>query len=72
MEFTKTKKIASVAWTQTGFDFSKLVEEVDGIIIKVGARGWAAAGPLNKDAQFANHIKGAIKYNIPYGFYFTS
>lgn len=66
------KKVIDVAQYQSNVDYAKLAKAVDGIIIRVGYRGWGSAGNLCKDPTFETHIKGAVDNKIPYGFYFFS
>lgn len=65
-------KVIDISQYQTNVDYAKVAKEVDGVIIRIGYRGWGSAGTLCKDSQFDNHLKGAINNNIPYGFYFFS
>jgi GH25 family lysozyme M1 (1,4-beta-N-acetylmuramidase) len=66
------KKVIDISQYQTNVDYTKLAKDVDGVIIRVGYRGYGAAGTLCKDSKFDTHIKGAIDSKIPYGFYFFS
>lgn len=66
------KKIIDISQYQTNIDYSKIANDIDGVLIRIGYRGWGAAGTLCKDNQFEKHIKGAIDNKIPYGFYFFS
>ena len=72
---TSTKnpiKVIDVSEWQNSVNYAKLAKEVDGIIIRIGYRGWGSEGTLVKDAMFDTHLKGAQNNNIPYGFYFFS
>lgn len=66
------KLIVDMSEYQTNVNYAKLAKEVDGIIIRIGYRGWGSEGTLVKDAMFDTHLKGAKDNKIPYGFYFFS
>lgn len=66
------KKIVDISQYQTNVNYAEAAKEIDGILIRIGYRGWGSAGTLCKDSQFENHVKGAINNNIPFGFYFFS
>lgn len=66
------KLIIDVSEWQNSVNYAKLAKEVDGIIIRIGYRGWGSEGTLVKDAMFDKHLKGAKDNGIPYGFYFFS
>jgi hypothetical protein len=53
-------------------DYAKAAQNIDGVIIRIGYRGWGSSGALCKDSKFDTHIKGAVDNKIPYGFYFFS
>lgn len=66
--------------TKTGVDISQyttevgwntLVNEVDFVMIRVGARGYDS-GQLISDSKFVDHVVGATKAGIPIGLYFSS
>lgn len=46
-----------------------LKEHFDGVIVRVGYRGYSA-GTIKEDALFAKHMRGLTENSIPYGFYF--
>lgn len=51
-------------------DWSKVKEEVDAVIVRIGYRG-SHTGIITYDPKFAENIKNLQKYNIPYsGYYF--
>lgn len=66
------KKIVDISMYQTNINYAKLAKAVDGVIIRVGYRGYGSSGTLCKDSMFDTHIKNVVKYKIPYGFYFFS
>lgn len=66
------KKIIDISQFQTGVDYSAAAEEIDGVIVRIGYRGWGSAGTLCRDTMFDTHMKGIVENKIPYGFYFFS
>ena len=66
------KKVIDVSQYQTSVNYATLAKEVDGIIIRLGYRGWGSAGTLCKDGMLDKHLAGAKANKIPYGFYFFS
>ena len=66
------KKVVDISQYQTSVDYKKLATEVDGVIIRLGYRGWGSAGTLCKDSMFDKHFAGAKVNKIPFGFYFFS
>lgn len=52
-------------------DFSKVKQAVDGVIIRIGYRGYGD-GSLQWDDMADHNIKECIRYRIPYGVYFFS
>ena len=57
-------------WQDQSIDWNLLKQEVGGIIIRIGYRGWGSAGTLAKDANFDNFCKNANAHGIPTGCYF--
>ena len=49
--------------------YTLLKEHFDGVIVRVGYRGYSA-GTIREDALFARHMQGLTENSIPYGFYF--
>ena len=66
------KLVIDISQYQSKVDYAKLAKAVDGVIIRVGYRGWGDAGKLCVDPNFETHINGVVKNKIPYGFYFFS
>lgn len=64
-----TKFIVDISTFQRNIDYKKLKSAVDGVIIRVGYRGYGKAGSLATDAYFKNHITNCIKHGIPVGVY---
>lgn len=67
-----TKKVIDVSQYQSNINYAELAKNIDGMIIRVGYRGWGSAGTLCKDSKFQAHVAGAENNKIPYGFYFFS
>ena len=68
---SNTKMVTDFSEAQYGVNYSKLAGLVDGVIIRVGYRGYQT-GRIVKDVRFDEHIKGVSSNKIPYGFYFFS
>lgn len=66
-----TKTGADISQYTTVEDWNRLASEVDYLMIRVGARGYDT-GQIIADTKFLDNITGAIKYNIPYGVYFST
>lgn len=66
------KLVIDISQYQSKVDYAKLAKVVDGIIIRVGYRGWGERGNLCTDPSFKTHIEGTVENKIPYGFYFFS
>ena len=64
-----TKFIVDISTFQRSIDYKKLKSAVDGVIIRVGYRGYGKAGSLATDAYFKNHITNCIKHGTPVGVY---
>ena len=64
-------KGVDVSYYQTGLDFSKIKNQIDFAILRVGYTG-IDSGTLNKDSSFENFYNQAIKNNIPVGVYYYS
>lgn len=60
---------ADISHHNGNVDFSKLKDEVDFVIIRVGYRGYGN-GKIYLDKKAKNFLKQAKKYNIPAGVYF--
>jgi len=43
-------KVIDISQYQTNVDYAKVAKEVDGVIIRIGYRGWGSAGTLCKDS----------------------
>jgi len=69
---TITKMVIDISEFQPSINYAKLASEVDGVIVRIGYRGYGSAGTLVKDNKFDTHMNGIKKHKIPYGFYFFS
>lgn len=58
--------------TVTDWDAIKNNNNIDGVIVRVGFRGYGKGGVLSEDAKFGSHVNGAVSRNIPIAFYFMS
>ena len=65
------KKIIDVSCFNTVTDWAAVAEAVDGVVIRIGYRGYSA-GNIKMDANFHKHTKGALSAGIPVSFYFMS
>lgn len=66
-----TKKIIDVSYANTVTDWMAVGEQVDGVVIRIGYRGYNA-GTIKPDANFHKHLQGALGALLPVGFYFMS
>jgi GH25 family lysozyme M1 (1,4-beta-N-acetylmuramidase) len=66
-------KILDVSKYQSKIDYSKAVTAIDGVIIRLGYRGYSTSGTLAKDTLFDTHMKGFVNAGIKrIGVYFLS
>lgn len=65
------KKYIDISFANTVSNWDLVKENVDGVFIRVGYRGYSA-GNIKEDAKFAMNIKSAASSNIPIGAYFMS
>lgn len=72
ISLSKVLNVLDVSKYQTAIDFSKIKDKYDGIIIRIGYRGYGAKGTLVKDPKADAYINGAIDAGMPYGVYFLS
>lgn len=66
-----SKKFIDISYANTVSDWNAVARNVDGVIIRIGYRGYSA-GNIKPDAKFDKHIQGALSAGIPVGFYFMS
>ena len=62
-------KIIDISKFNTINNWNDVEKNVDGIIIRVGYRGYSS-GKIVKDEKFNANVRGCISHNIPFGFYF--
>lgn len=65
------KKVLDVSQFNGGIDFNVMANNVDGVIVRAGYRGYDGGG-LVTDKNFKNNIGGAAAANIPLGVYFVT
>lgn len=66
------KKVIDLSYYNTVSDWSKVKASVDGVIIRVGYRGYGSSGMLMQDEKFKEYTDACVKHKIPFGFYFFS
>lgn len=64
--------VLDISKYQGAINFKKLKSLVDGIIIRMGYRGYGSAGTLVTDPYFKTYVKGCVDNGIPFGLYFYS
>lgn len=64
------KHIIDISKYQVVTSWAKVTENVDGVILRLGYRGYAAAGNIVKDPRFDGFVKEVISRRIPWGVYF--
>lgn len=58
------------SWNQDSkIDWRILKENIDGVIIRVGYRGYSSSGTLITDKMFKIYADNCVKYEIPFGVY---
>lgn len=65
------KNIGDISKYNAVSNYSLLRNHFDGVIVRVGYRGYAA-GTIKEDTLFKKHMAGLENAGIPYGFYFMS
>lgn len=64
--------IIDISQYNTITDWEKVSKNVDGIIFRMGYRGYGKTGTLVLDRKFHEHVSKCTELNIPYGIYFLS
>ncbi len=64
------KKVIDVSKHNENIQWSKVKSAVDGVIIRIGYRGYSKLGKIAKDPMADVNIKGCQAQGIPYGVYF--
>lgn len=59
-------------WQDKNMDWAALKKSVDGVILRIGYRGWGSAGTLVVDNLFNTFLTNCNKHDIPTGCYFFS
>lgn len=65
-------KIIDVSENNGTINWLKVRDHVDGVIIRVGYRGYGSAGTLVVDKKLHEYMRGAINQGIPVGAYWLS
>ena len=64
------KRVIDISHHNTITDWKALRNDVDGIIIRMGYRGYSKSGTLAYDRKYAEFRKRCVENGIPYGLYF--
>lgn len=56
-------------WSSTKIDWKTLKENVDGVIVRAGYRGFNSPGRISQDTNFKTFANKCAKYKIPFGVY---
>lgn len=64
-------RVIDISQFNGAVDFGK-IENVDGVIIRAGYRGYGSAGKMVTDKKFAENIKGAFEWGFKVGVYFVT
>jgi GH25 family lysozyme M1 (1,4-beta-N-acetylmuramidase) len=64
------KRVIDISYHNTIVDWKALKNDVDGVIIRMGYRGYSKSGTLAYDRKYAEYRKRCIENGIPYGLYF--
>lgn len=67
-----SKLVIDVSQFQGGIDWDKVAPQVSAAIIRLGYRGYGAAGTLCTDPMFRRNMDGAIAAGLPVGVYWCS
>lgn len=65
-----TGKLVDISSFNRVVDWKKLKQSCDGVIIRVGYRGYGSEGNFAVDSQFRNNVLKCQQYGIPYSVYF--
>ncbi|WP_026529185.1 GH25 family lysozyme [Butyrivibrio sp. VCD2006] len=65
----RTGKLVDISSHNTVNDWSTLKQKCDGVIIRVGYRGYET-GNIVEDTKFRSNVYNCQQYGIPYSFYF--
>lgn len=67
-----TGRVVDISRFNTVYDWGKLRDSVDAVIIRVGYRGYGAEGNMVQDSDFASNVYNCQQYGIPYSVYFVT
>lgn len=66
------QKVVDVSQHNGTINWASVARNVDAAIIRVGYRGYGAAGTLQADAAFKRNIEAALKAGLPVGVYWCT
>lgn len=64
--------VVDVSQHNGNINWPSVAKKVDAAIIRVGFRGYGAAGTLSVDAKFKTNIEAALRANLPVGVYWCT
>jgi GH25 family lysozyme M1 (1,4-beta-N-acetylmuramidase) len=66
-----SRKVIDLSVWNSGstINWKTLKENIDGVILRIGYRGYGNSGTLKTDPKFKEYAKNCVKYNIPFGVY---
>jgi len=64
--------ILDVSKYNTVIDWSAVKKEVDGVILRVGYRGYSSSGRIAADVKFKSFAEACKRVGLPFGVYFMS
>lgn len=64
-----SKRVLDLSKWNTVTDYDKLASGIDGVLIRVGYRSYAA-GNITEDASFKKHLAAFVARKVPVGLYF--
>ena len=64
-----SRKVIDISKWNGNIDWATVKNYVDGVIIKIGGRGYGKGGYLYTDNNFKTNIDACVKYDIPFGVY---
>ena len=67
-----TGKVVDLSRFNTVYDWGRLRESCDAVILRVGYRGYGAEGNIVEDSSFSSNAYYCRQYGIPYSVYFVT
>lgn len=64
-----SRKVIDVSKWNGNVDWATVKNYVDGVILRVGVRGYGKEGYLQTDSSFKKNADACVKYGIPFGVY---